>query len=406
MQAKLTIGQPGDKYEQEADRMAAKVMRMPEPLRQAQGPGEVGAGLVPVQLQERLLLQREAMPDEKEEEVQMRSAVQRQVMPGEEEEETIQAKGGTPAVPGGFEGQLARHRGGGQPLSDQTRAFMEPRFGTDFGGVRVHETPDLANAIQAQAFTHGQDIYFNSGKYNPGSSGGKELLAHELTHVVQQNDEQQVKRKDGNQKRKTYWEWWRSNEGQEYQVRRKSMKRKGYKVRRLVKDSSGWKETEPQKSTLRQDVAWKVYIPIQEKWEWVNYSQVVKKFRSWSEEEIILRPSETWSGDLKKEKVADNIDKVPNKARTHYTVYDNVVDDACTSFQDHANGRLKSLKKENKDNFSDELFSAVTSLALDVILLPVPVPSAAIGKLIATSLKAFAKKKINDGLKSISKKRV
>ncbi|MEM9213252.1 MAG: DUF4157 domain-containing protein [Cyanobacteria bacterium P01_F01_bin.150] len=63
---------------------------------------------------------------------------------------------------------------------------MEPRFGTDFSNVRVHETPDLANAIQAQAFTHGQDIYFNSGKYNPESSGGKELLAHELTHVVQQ----------------------------------------------------------------------------------------------------------------------------------------------------------------------------------------------------------------------------
>lgn len=65
---------------------------------------------------------------------------------------------------------------------------MEPRFGTDFSNVRVHETPDLANSIQAQAFTHGQDIYFNSGKYNPGSSGGKELLAHELTHVVQQKE--------------------------------------------------------------------------------------------------------------------------------------------------------------------------------------------------------------------------
>ena len=192
VQAKLTIGQPGDKYEQEADRMAAKVMRMAEPGKGAgeQGRGGVGAGLVPAQLQEKSLLQREAMPEEKEEdEVQMRPAVQRQARPGEEEEETIQAKGGTPAVPGGFEGQLASHRGGGQPLSDQTRAFMEPRFGADFGGVRVHETPDLTNAIQAQAFTHGQDIYFNSGKYNPGSSGGKELLAHELTHVVQQSGE-------------------------------------------------------------------------------------------------------------------------------------------------------------------------------------------------------------------------
>jgi len=68
---------------------------------------------------------------------------------------------------------------------------MEPRFGgIDFSNVQVHETPDLANSIQAQAFTHGQDIYFNSGKYNPGSSSGKELLAHELTHVVQQTGQE------------------------------------------------------------------------------------------------------------------------------------------------------------------------------------------------------------------------
>ena len=184
--------------------MAAKVMRMPEPDRGAgeQGSrGAVGTGLVPAQLQKKTLLQREAIPEEKEDEkVQMKSAVQREVMPEEEEEEEetlqakpqIQAKGGTPEVPGNFEGQLASHRGGGQPLSDETRAFMEPRFGTDFSGVRVHNTPDLANAIQAQAFTHGQDIYFNSGKYNPGSSGGKELLAHELTHVVQQSGKPNV----------------------------------------------------------------------------------------------------------------------------------------------------------------------------------------------------------------------
>ncbi|MEM9008470.1 MAG: DUF4157 domain-containing protein, partial [Cyanobacteria bacterium P01_F01_bin.86] len=216
VQTKLTIGQPGDKYEQEADQMAAKVMRMPERGRGVGGQGSRGALVqrVPEEEEEiqakplvqreaiseedeelaRGRLQRQAMPDEKEEEeVQMRPAVQREVLPGDEEEETLQArlqaKGGTPEVPGNFEGQLASHRGGGQPLSDQTRAFMEPRFGADFSGVRVHETPDLANAIQAQAFTHGQDIYFNSGKYNPGSSGGKELLAHELTHVMQQKKE-------------------------------------------------------------------------------------------------------------------------------------------------------------------------------------------------------------------------
>ncbi|MBE9070472.1 DUF4157 domain-containing protein, partial [Leptolyngbya cf. ectocarpi LEGE 11479] len=167
VQAKLTIGQPGDKYEQEADQMAAKVMAMPDSA-----------------------VQREAMPEE-EEELQAKQELQREAMP-EEEDETLQAKpqlqakGSVPEAPTNFDSQLAQQKGGGQPLSDKTRAFMEPRFGSDFGDVRVHETPDLANAIQAQAFTHGQDIYFNSGKYNPGSSGGKELLAHELTHVVQQ----------------------------------------------------------------------------------------------------------------------------------------------------------------------------------------------------------------------------
>ncbi|MEM1242040.1 MAG: DUF4157 domain-containing protein [Cyanobacteria bacterium P01_H01_bin.26] len=182
VQPKLSIGQPGDKYEQEADQMAARVMRMPGGDFGERGKGK-GEGV-----------QRQALPGEKEEEeeVQMRPAVQREVMPAEEEEEEtlqarLQAKGEASAVPENFEGQLAQHKGGGRPLSDETRGFMEPRFGADFSNVRVHETPDLANAIQAQAFTHGQDIYFNSGKYSPGSSSGKELLAHELTHVVQQD---------------------------------------------------------------------------------------------------------------------------------------------------------------------------------------------------------------------------
>ena len=161
VQAKLTIGQPGDPYEQEADAMAAKVMAMPDSA-VAQRPGMEG--------------------EQEEEELQMRPLVQRQVAPEEEEEmllqarPQIQAKGAAPAVPGNFETNLAGHKGGGSPLSEETRAFMEPRFGADFSGVRVHETPDLANAIQAQAFTHGQDIYFNSGKYQPESSGGEGVV--------------------------------------------------------------------------------------------------------------------------------------------------------------------------------------------------------------------------------------
>lgn len=197
IQPKLTIGQPGDKYEQEADSMAAKVMTMPDSALQREAMPEEE------ELQAKPQIQREAMPEE-EDELQRSPQLQRETMPEEDDEPlqtkpdnpqskiqnsklpSLQAKGKAPTAPANFDSQLAQHKGSGQPLSDETRAFMEPRFGADFSNVRVHETPDLANAIQAQAFTHGQDIYFNSGKYNPGSSGGKELLAHELTHVVQQ----------------------------------------------------------------------------------------------------------------------------------------------------------------------------------------------------------------------------
>ncbi|MGF1499428.1 MAG: DUF4157 domain-containing protein [Elainellaceae cyanobacterium] len=98
----------------------------------------------------------------------------------------VQRKGGGKAAPANFEQKLANHKGGGKALPDETRGFMESRFGADFGDVRVHEAPKESGAIGAQAFTHGNDIYFNSGKYNPGSSSGKELLAHELTHTIQQ----------------------------------------------------------------------------------------------------------------------------------------------------------------------------------------------------------------------------
>ena len=84
---------------------------------------------------------------------------------------------------------INRSRGGGQPLPDQIRGSMESAFRSDFGGVRVHtdQSADTLNrAVQAKAFTLGNDIYFRKGNYQPGNSSGQELLAHELTHVVQQ----------------------------------------------------------------------------------------------------------------------------------------------------------------------------------------------------------------------------
>jgi len=77
----------------------------------------------------------------------------------------------------------------GRPLENGVRARMESAFGADFGGVRVHTGADaeaLNQALNARAFTTGQDIFFGKGEYDPGSSNGRELLAHELTHVIQQ----------------------------------------------------------------------------------------------------------------------------------------------------------------------------------------------------------------------------
>jgi hypothetical protein len=95
--------------------------------------------------------------------------------------------GGTvhPAV----EETIESKRGGGQPLSNDTREQMEMGFGADFSGVRVHNdtaSHDLSRTLNARAFTTKQDIFFGEDEYNPGSEGGQELIAHELTHVVQQ----------------------------------------------------------------------------------------------------------------------------------------------------------------------------------------------------------------------------
>jgi hypothetical protein len=80
-------------------------------------------------------------------------------------------------------------RGTGASLDNATRADLEPALGSDFSDVRVHtdsQADALNRAVSAEAFTTGKDIFFRSGNYNPGSADGRKLLAHELTHVVQQ----------------------------------------------------------------------------------------------------------------------------------------------------------------------------------------------------------------------------
>lgn len=83
-------------------------------------------------------------------------------------------------------------RSPGQPLDAQTRAFMEPRFGHDFGNVRVHtdaKASESAKAVNAHAYTSGTNLVFDAGKYAPQSAAGQRLLAHELTHVIQQGEQ-------------------------------------------------------------------------------------------------------------------------------------------------------------------------------------------------------------------------
>ena len=163
LQTKLAINEPGDKYEQEADRVADQVMRMPEPKLQhacACGgtPGRTG---------------------ECEECGKKRLSLQRMSLnvPG--------------PVAAGFAPPIVHDvlRSPARSLDPQTRASMELHFGHDFSRVRIH-TGDLAarsaEAVQAQAFTFGSDIVFGSGKFAPSTPAGRKLLAHELTHVVQQ----------------------------------------------------------------------------------------------------------------------------------------------------------------------------------------------------------------------------
>jgi len=90
----------------------------------------------------------------------------------------------------GMESQIERLRGGGQQLPESARAYFEPRFGHDFSDVRLHTGADAAEAAQnigAKAFTVGNDVAFGAAEYAPETGAGKTLLAHELTHVVQQS---------------------------------------------------------------------------------------------------------------------------------------------------------------------------------------------------------------------------
>ncbi|PZO37092.1 MAG: hypothetical protein DCF19_19800, partial [Pseudanabaena frigida] len=159
IQAQLSIGEPNDKYEKEADETAAKVVQQINTPIQSKS----------IQRQQTLSVKRK---------LQAKSLVQKRENVG----------GGDASAD--LESAINSARGGGNSLDDSLQKSMGKAMGADFSGVKVHTNPqaDMLNrSVGALAFTTGQDLFFKSGQYNPSSKSGQELIAHELTHVVQQN---------------------------------------------------------------------------------------------------------------------------------------------------------------------------------------------------------------------------
>jgi hypothetical protein len=166
----LSLSQPGDAHEREADRVAGIVMRTPAPSSSPSNHSSV----TPVA--PGALVQRRCTECEEE---GKGGKVQRKQDSDEARQVTPEASAGIDAL-----------RGGGSPLPASARDFFEPRFGVDFSHVRLHtdsRAADTAKALGASAFTVGPDIAFGAGEYAPASPAGKRLLAHELTHVEQQD---------------------------------------------------------------------------------------------------------------------------------------------------------------------------------------------------------------------------
>jgi hypothetical protein len=165
LQRKLTVGAASDRYEQEAERVAREVMNVPDAM--AAASAQRAPSSAPVQNQ---TLQTRATEEKKAEPIPARSAGARH--------DTFEAGANV-------EAQVNLSKGRGSPLPHAVRAYMEPRFGVDFSHVRVHTGSDalqMNQAVGAQAFTHGSDIYFGADH----SPTNLKLTAHELTHVVQQ----------------------------------------------------------------------------------------------------------------------------------------------------------------------------------------------------------------------------
>ncbi|MEX0769197.1 MAG: DUF4157 domain-containing protein [Balneolaceae bacterium] len=273
IQPELEVGRPGDKYEQEADEVARRVMMQPETEEeeavrmqpaeekeealqmQAMDEEEEALQMQPAEDEDEMMqmqpaeeedeaLQMQAVEDE-EESVRMQTGDEEEILQAqveeeegeevvqaqaEEEEEMLQMQamdeedevvqtqpalrmaasknGGAGKASPGLANRVAATKGTGSPLNPGTRGEMGNKMGSDFSGVNIHtghQASQMNQELGAKAFTVGSDIYFNRGQYNPHSSEGKRLLAHELTHTVQQGGaaQKKIQREDENDEEDT-----------------------------------------------------------------------------------------------------------------------------------------------------------------------------------------------------------
>jgi len=219
IQTKLTVGKPNDKYEQEADSVADTVVqKLSQPDSKtdnavADSPS-VQLKAVPVSIQKNPSVEENTETQELEESDEAiqkkpifessappedQESVQKKCDNCESEEDTVQQKSnGSGIIQTNLEDRLGASSGNGSALPKNVQTDMGGAMGADFSNVRVHtgsEATQLNKELGAQAFTHGNDIYFNEGKYQPESSSGKHLLAHELTHTVQQGASSSINKK-------------------------------------------------------------------------------------------------------------------------------------------------------------------------------------------------------------------
>jgi hypothetical protein len=165
IQPKLTVGQPNDKYEKEADTMASKVVSMPNPAKNATTGNSISS--VNTSTTQRKSLAKNISP-------------------------IVQKAGnssGKNTTSSDISQKLSNRNGKGDRMDAGTKDFMESRFGASFSNVRIHKDENavqMSQQLGARAFTNGNNIYFNKGQYAPNSPSGKHLLAHELTHTIQQ----------------------------------------------------------------------------------------------------------------------------------------------------------------------------------------------------------------------------